>query len=222
AVGYRADALGAEIGVEPLRIAFRDDRDHLAALHPQRGEAEAGMLGVLAVLGPGDRLPDAEILLAHRHLGAALLHLAPEIARQGVALYHLEDIGIDFHARLGVALLRCIRHGRPPVTTGAASLLAPGLAFLPAALAAYALFLHAEVEFLDVFLLEQPGAGIGHHDAADLQHIAVMGGVQRHVGVLLDQQDGGLLLGVDADRSEERRVGSEGRSRGWAYESNRI
>src|SRR5690606_41008379 len=84
------------------------------------------------------------------------------------------------------------------------------------------LFLHAEVEFLDVFLLEQPGAGIGHHDAADLQHIAVMGGVQRHVGVLLDQQDGGLLLGVDADRSEERRVGSEGRSRGWAYESNRI
>src|SRR5882757_7402231 len=74
----------------------------------------------------------------------------------------------------------------------------PGLAFLPAPLAACALFLDAEIEFLDVFLLEEPGAGIGHDDAPDLQHVAKVGGLQGHVGVLLDQQDGDAALAVDA------------------------
>src|SRR3546814_16658219 len=76
---------------------------------------------------------------------------------------------------------------------------APGLALFPAPLAPHALFLHAKIEFLDVFLVQQPGAGIGHDDAADLQHIAVMRRMQRHIGILLDQQD----------RTEERRVGKE-------------
>src|SRR5215831_11159098 len=75
--------------------------------------------------------------------------------------------------------------------------LPPGLALLPAPLAARALFFDAEIEFLDVFLLQQPRAGVGHHDAADLQHVAVVRGLQRHVGVLLDQKDGDAALAVD-------------------------
>src|SRR5215475_336721 len=45
----------------------------------------------------------------------------------------------------------------------------PRFALLPAPLAARALFLDTQVEFLDVLLLQQPLAGVGHHDAADLE-----------------------------------------------------
>src|SRR5947209_14088423 len=79
----------------------------------------------------------------------------------------------------------------------------PGLALLPAPLAASALFLDAEIEFLDVFLLQQPRAGVGHDDAADLQHVTVVGSLQRHVGVLLDQQDGDAKLAIDAHHDLE-------------------
>ena len=41
-------------------------------------------------------------------------------------------------------------------------------------------------------------AGVFHHDAAVLEHVAVVGDVERHVGVLLDQQDRGAALAVDA------------------------
>ena len=75
----------------------------------------------------------------------------------------------------------------------------PHLLSLPAPRAADAGLLDAQVELLDVFLLEQPRAGVFHHDAADLQHIAVARAmVQRHVGVLLDQQHRHAALPVDA------------------------
>src|SRR5437764_1158391 len=53
----------------------------------------------------------------------------------------------------------------------------PRLAFLPAALAPGAALLGAEVELLDVLAAHQPLAGVRHHDAADLQHIAVLRGL---------------------------------------------
>jgi hypothetical protein len=82
--------------------------------------------------------------------------------------------------------------------------------FLPAPLAAHADFLHAEVELLDVVLLAQAGTGVFHHDAAVFQHVAVVGGVQRHVGVLLDQQNGGAALAVDAHHDLEDLLGQLG------------
>src|SRR5258708_31657855 len=75
--------------------------------------------------------------------------------------------------------------------------LSPGLALLPPPLAAHALVLDAEIEFLDVFFLQQPLAGVRHDDAADFQHIAEVGSLQRHVGVLLDQQDVYAALAID-------------------------
>jgi len=36
-------------------------------------------------------------------------------------------------------------------------------------------------------------ARIFHHDAADFQHVSVVGDVQGHVGILLDQQHGHAL-----------------------------
>src|SRR5260370_7149393 len=91
---------------------------------------------------------------------------------------------------------------RPQASSIACSLislssLSPRLALLPAPLATGALVLDAEIEFLDVFLFHQPRAGVGHDDAADLEHIAEIGGLQRHVGVLLDQQDGDAPLAFD-------------------------
>src|SRR5215510_15375415 len=74
----------------------------------------------------------------------------------------------------------------------------PHLLALPAAGAADARVLDAEIELLDVVLLEQARAGILHHDAPHLQHVAVVGEVEGHVGVLLHEEDGHALLAVDA------------------------
>src|SRR5438105_15270103 len=74
----------------------------------------------------------------------------------------------------------------------------PRLLLLPPPLAAHPGLLHAEVELLDVLLVAQAGARVFHHDAAVLQYVAVVGGVERHVGVLLHQQDGGAALAIDA------------------------
>src|SRR5882724_2210924 len=76
--------------------------------------------------------------------------------------------------------------------------LAPRLLLFPAPFAPRTLFLGAEIEFLDVLGIHQPLAGIVHHDPADFQHITIMRGLQRHLGVLLDQQDRHALLLVDA------------------------
>src|SRR6266550_9009047 len=55
----------------------------------------------------------------------------------------------------------------------------------------------AEIEFLDVLVLAQRGGVAVEHDAAVLQDVAVMGKAQRHVGVLLGQQDRDLLALVE-------------------------
>src|SRR4029453_19454233 len=75
--------------------------------------------------------------------------------------------------------------------------LPPRLLLLPAPRPAAPGLLDAEVELLDVFLLEEPGAGVFHHDAANFQDVAVVGDVKRHVGVLLHQEHGHAALAVD-------------------------
>src|SRR3989344_5358480 len=85
--------------------------------------------------------------------------------------------------------------------------LSPGFLLFPAPVGAHALLLHAEVELLDVLLLAQPRAGVFHHDAAVLQHVAVVRCIERHVGVLLHQQDGGAALTVDAHHDLEDLLG---------------
>src|SRR5215468_4474250 len=74
----------------------------------------------------------------------------------------------------------------------------PHLLAFPAAGASDARVLDAEIELLDVVLLEQARAGVLHHDAPHLQHVAVVGEVEGHVGVLLHEEDGHALLAVDA------------------------
>src|SRR5438445_104536 len=52
-----------------------------------------------------------------------------------------------------------------------------------------------EIEFLHVLVLAQRLGGTVHHDAAVLEDVAVTGVLERHVGVLLGEQEGyGLLL----------------------------
>src|SRR5262249_9382159 len=80
----------------------------------------------------------------------------------------------------------------------AARRLAVCFALLPAPLPTRALLLSAEIELPNVVLHHQAHAGICHHNAADLQHVAVVSNLQRHVGVLLHQQDGNAALAVDS------------------------
>src|ERR1700733_4546366 len=95
--------------------------------------------------------------------------------------------------------------GRPAPDAGFAGLfptqadiLAPRLLLFPAPFTPRACFLCTQVELLDIPGMHQPLATVVHDDAADLQHIAVMRRFQRHLGVLLDQQDRHALLLVDA------------------------
>src|SRR5262245_18699913 len=78
------------------------------------------------------------------------------------------------------------------------SVSSPGLLPLPAARAAHALVPGPEVELLDVVLLEEVRAAALHDDPADLQHVAVVGGVQRHVSILLHEEHRHAPLAVDA------------------------
>jgi hypothetical protein len=54
-----------------------------------------------------------------------------------------------------------------------------------------------EIELPDIVFVEKPSAGVFHHHSAGLQHIAVIGGLQRHIGILLDQEDADTALAVD-------------------------
>src|SRR5689334_14463383 len=65
-----------------------------------------------------------------------------------------------------------------PVLFEAGAILAPRLLLFPAPFAAGAGLLGAKVKLLDVLGMHQTVASVVHHDAADLQHIAVMRGFQ--------------------------------------------
>src|SRR5665213_3647961 len=48
---------------------------------------------------------------------------------------------------------------------------------------------NAQIEFLDVFVFGQRFGIAVHHNAAVFQNVAIAGEAQRHVGVLLGQQE---------------------------------
>src|SRR5438105_1826067 len=75
---------------------------------------------------------------------------------------------------------------------------APSFLLFPAPLAARAGFLGAKIELLDVLGMHQSVASVVHHDTADLEHVAVMRRLKRHLGILLDQKDRHALLLVNA------------------------
>ena len=80
-----ADALDADIGVDPLLPVFGEDGHDLASLQPEVDETHADGAGGVVKVGPRVAAPDAEHLLA---MGRARSHLAaPEKEEfwQGVA-----------------------------------------------------------------------------------------------------------------------------------------
>src|SRR6266702_7103234 len=76
--------------------------------------------------------------------------------------------------------------------------LTPRFLLFPAPFTPGAGFLGAEIELLNILGMHQPLATVVHDNPADFQHIAVMRRLQRHLGVLLDQQDRHALLFVHA------------------------
>src|SRR5512139_1082928 len=92
---------------------------------------------------------------------------------------------------------RC-RPFRRSIVREASPYLTPRFLLFPAPFAPGARFLGPKVKFLDVLGMHQAVAGIVHDDAPDLQYVAVVRGFQRHLGILLDEQDRHALLFVDA------------------------
>src|SRR3989344_2210234 len=154
------------------------------ATPPQLSTARSASTHSMLVLdrmdahSPGAKPSDIRPPAISRTASAALGHGVPEHGGDGVAREHVGACGLD------VIEVPEVRHLR----------LSPGLLFLPAPLSAYADIFHPKVELLDVVLLAQALAAVFHHDAAVFQHIAVVRCVERHVGVLLHQQDGGAAL----------------------------
>ena len=67
------------------------------------------------------------------------------------------------------------------------------------------------------------GAGVFHNDTAVLQHIAVIRCIERHVGVLLDQQNSGAALAVDAHHDLENFLSQLGaQAQTWLVEQDQV
>jgi hypothetical protein len=81
AVGDPARAEDAQVGEHPVAIGIGLDRGDLAGLQAERGEAHADLARRAPELLPGERAPDAEVLLAQDHLRAARANAVPEQAR---------------------------------------------------------------------------------------------------------------------------------------------
>lgn len=79
--------LGPELGVEPLGNVVGDDGKPLPRPKAQGEEAVGEEEDVLVVLGVGDLVPDAVVLLPEGHPVPLVLRPEPEELGQGVALH---------------------------------------------------------------------------------------------------------------------------------------
>src|SRR3546814_1128072 len=72
---HRAARMGRQLAADPVGVVVADQRHHVAAADPQvvEGERDAPDLGEVA--GPGDLVPDAEILYPQRHLVGSRLRV---------------------------------------------------------------------------------------------------------------------------------------------------
>src|SRR5262249_5587972 len=214
AVRDAASTHDSHIGVEPCRLGLGKDGDDLARLQPEADEAEPRRFGGLAVIAPRRGAPDAQALLAKRRLAAARAHLMIEQLRDGVASLDLDAVPRDcshvaIHAAASLLAARLLVW--PIVGHLPAARLAPCLALLPAALPTSAVLLDPQIELPNVVLGHEARAGVSHDDAADLQHVAVVTDLQRHVGILLHQNDGDAALAVYAHDNVEDFLHKPGR-----------
>ncbi len=98
--GHRAEALGAEAGVQPLRPVLRLDRDAITTLHTERGEASTEPAGGPRPLRVGDLLPASAPLGPQRHPGGCdLLPPQQQLGQRGHA-------GLDAAAAPGAHVAR--------------------------------------------------------------------------------------------------------------------
>src|SRR5258706_3351912 len=67
-----------------------------------------------------------------------------------------------------------------------------------------------EIELLDVGMAGQPRGIAVEHDAAAFHHVGVIGDLQRHRGVLLDQQHGDIELAADLDQPADQGLDPHG------------
>ena len=96
-----ADALDAEIRVQPLLVVFREDRDHAAPPETQVAESQADRTGGFQEFLPGVALPDPEMLFAMGNPSIHCLAAAKEELRQRIA-------AVDLAA--SVPTVRCIAY----------------------------------------------------------------------------------------------------------------
>src|SRR5215510_2327387 len=82
---------------------------------------------------------------------------------------------------------------------------------LDVAVAAAALAAAAEIELADVLVTAQPLGRAVEDDAAVLDHVAVVGDLERDLGVLLDEQDGGARLTADCHEAAHQFIDHERR-----------
>jgi hypothetical protein len=95
AIGDTAAAEHRQVGQHPLDHGVGQDRGRLLRLEAQAHEAAGDLAHGLGGLLPGPAAPDAELFLAHPHVGSALLDGVPEHRRDGVARHHEVGAGLN-------------------------------------------------------------------------------------------------------------------------------
>ena len=105
-----AERVRRDLAPDPLRPVVADQRDAVSPRQPQPLHAERHQPDPALVLGPGERVPDAELLLAHRdRVGAEL----------GVVGQHLGEGVVDDDVGVGAPLAHCAAAGRGASVAGA-------------------------------------------------------------------------------------------------------
>jgi hypothetical protein len=89
----RAKAMGRDLAEDPLRPVVADQGDGVVPADPQFAQAEGDLAHMIAVLGPGNRAPQAEILLAHGDLAAMAVGMMAQQFGQGVQTLEIGQFG---------------------------------------------------------------------------------------------------------------------------------
>ena len=84
----RAQRMRRDLAHHPVRPIVADQPDHVAGADAQGPQPERDAARARLVLAPGDAAPDAELLLAQRHLAGMRPRIPHQQLRQGIRVAH--------------------------------------------------------------------------------------------------------------------------------------
>ncbi len=98
--------LGGKLAPDPVRPVAADQAHHLATPQPKLGQAQRHEPHLVAILRPGELVPDAELLLAHGHFAGPVRGIVQEQLGQRVQVGEHRQTGGAQPAPSGIGASR--------------------------------------------------------------------------------------------------------------------